>query len=108
VIETTTCPPSSVVCKPLGNLDWAGAMSLRHIVRDSLQPGVEIVIDLSRVNFIDAIGLRAVVGTVRLARALGGTARLSNVCPDVHRVMDLVGVYRLLMREPVTKTGDAA
>jgi anti-anti-sigma factor len=108
VIETIVCADSNIVCKPLGNLDWASAMSLRHVVRDSLQPGVEIVIDLSRVNSIDSIGMHAVVGTIRLARALGATARISNARPQVDRLMDLVGVYRLLMRSPVIKVGGAA
>ena len=108
MIETTVGPDSNIVCKPLSNLDWAGAMSLRHVVRDSLQSGVEIVIDLSRVNFIDSVGMHALVGTVRLARALGGSARITNARPQVDRRMDLVGVYRLLMRSPVTNAGGAA
>jgi anti-anti-sigma factor len=108
VIETTVCPGSSIVCKPLRNLDWACAMSLRHVVRDSLQTGVEIVIDLSQVNCIDSVGMHALVGTVRLARALGGSARITNARPQVDKFMELVGVYRLLMRSPVPNTSGAA
>ncbi len=89
-------PGPTVVCKPMGNLDWTSAMSLRHDVRDSLQPGVEIVIDLGPVEFIDATGMRAVVGSVRLAREFGATARVCNVRPQVRRLMELVGVYRLV------------
>lgn len=109
VIYTDVHPGSSVVCKPLGNLDWAGAMSLRHDVRGSLQPGVEIVIDLSPVEFIDSAGMQAVVGSVRLARAFGATARVCNVRPHVQRLMELVGVYRLVTGSLATSTsGDAA
>jgi anti-anti-sigma factor len=98
VIETDVYAGSRIVCRPLGDLGWADAMSLRGAVRDSLQPGVELVIDLSRVDFIDAAGINAVVGSVRLARAHGGTARICNARPQVERLMVLVGVYRLLMR----------
>jgi anti-anti-sigma factor len=108
VIETPARPGSSIVCRPLGNLDWAAAMWLRHVVRESLQPGVEIVIDLSRVRSIDAVGMNAVVGSIRLAEALGGTARICNARLEVQRLVDLVGVDRLLMRTPAAKAHDVA
>jgi anti-anti-sigma factor len=90
-----------VVCKPRGNLDWAAAMSLRRDVRDSLGPGVEIVIDLSPVEFIDAAGMQAVVGSVRLARAFGASARVCNARPPVQRLIELVGVYPLVTGLPL-------
>jgi anti-anti-sigma factor len=84
-------------------------MSLRQDVRASLQPGVEIVIDLSPVEFIDAVGMQAVIGSVRLARAFGATARVCNARPSVQRLMELVGVYPLVTVSPATATsGDAA
>jgi anti-sigma B factor antagonist len=102
-------PGSSVVCKPMGNLDWAGAVTLRHDVRDSLRPGIEIVIDLSPVEFIDAAGMGAVVGSVRLARAVGATARVCNARPQVQRLMEFVAVYPLVTGSPApTAGGDAA
>ena len=96
--EANVCGNSSLVCKPLGNLDWAAAMSLRQVVRKSLQPGFELVIDLSRVGSIDAVGMQTLVCCLRLARAFGCTARICNVRPPVRRLMDLVGVDRLLLR----------
>jgi anti-sigma B factor antagonist len=98
VIETDRCAGRDIVCRPLTGIDWATAMSLRDTVRNKVQPGVELVIDLSRVEFIDSVGINAVVSSVRLARALGGTARICNARPQVERLMVLVGVYRLLMR----------
>jgi anti-sigma B factor antagonist len=98
VVETDRCAGRDIVCRPLKDIDWAAAMSLRDTVRNKLKPGVELVIDLSRVDFIDSVGINAVVSSVRLARALGGTARICNARPQVQRLMVLVGVYRLLMR----------
>jgi stage II sporulation protein AA (anti-sigma F factor antagonist) len=109
MIDTDAGRRANVVCKPLGNLDWAAAMSLRHEVRDSVGPGVEIVIDLSPVEFIDAVGMQAVVGSVRLARAFGATARVCNARPPVQRLMELVGVYPLVTgSQAATARGDAA
>ena len=39
MIETDAGRRSNVVCKPLGNLDWAAAMTLRHEVRDRSDQG---------------------------------------------------------------------
>jgi anti-anti-sigma factor len=108
MIDTYVPPVSKVVCKPVGNLDCYGATSLRQIVRDSLQPGVEIVIDLSPVEFIDAAGMRDIVGSVRLARAFGATARVCNARPNVRRRMELVGVYGLVTGSLAARRGSDA
>jgi anti-anti-sigma factor len=106
--DTDVHPAPRVVCKPSGNLDWQGAMSLRHEVRRSLQPGVEILIDLSPVEFIDAVGMQAIVGSVRLARAFGATARVCNARPRVQWRMQLVGVYGLVAGSPAATLGSDA
>jgi anti-anti-sigma factor len=108
MIDTDVGRGSTVVCKPLGNLDLAGAMSLRHHVRDSLGPGTDIVIDLSPVEFIDAAGMQAVVGSVRLARSVGATARVCNARPPVRRLMELVGIYPFVTGSRTTTAGGAA
>jgi anti-anti-sigma factor len=77
-------------------LDWIGATSLRHAIHDWLRPGVDILIDLSRVDFIDAVGMSALVGCVRRVRKVGGEAHICNATPHVRQRMELVGVYSLL------------
>jgi anti-anti-sigma factor len=108
VIETQFLADSSVVCRPVGSLDWIAAVSVRHLIGDSLRPGVRVVIDLSRVDFIDAAGLSAVVGSVRRVRAVGGRAKICGASGQVHRSLELAGVYRLTMRSSTTIGNDAA
>ena len=48
---------SGFLIKVWGNLDWMGAVTLRHVVQDSLQTGMQIVIDLGHVHAIDAVGI---------------------------------------------------
>jgi len=96
VVETHLRADSSIVCRPSGDLDWIGAMSLRHAIHDSVRPGVDIIIDLSRVDFVDAVGMSALVGSVRRVRATGGEAQICNPSSDVRRRLELVGVYGLL------------
>jgi hypothetical protein len=75
VAETRVGADCSIVCRPSGGLDWIGAVSLRHAIHDWLRPGLDLIIDLSRVDFIDAVGMSALVGCVRRVRAGGGEAR---------------------------------
>jgi anti-sigma B factor antagonist len=107
VIETQLLADSSIVC-PLGSLDWIAAVSLRHGIGDSLRPGVELIIDLSRVEFIDAVGIGAIVGAVRRVRAVGGHAEICGASPEVRRRMKLAGVYRLVTPSSATTGNDYA
>ena len=81
MIETHLLADSGIVCRPSGSLDWIAAVSLRHAVGHSIQPGVDVIVDLSRVEFIDAVGISALVGTVRRVRALGGQANICGASP---------------------------
>lgn len=107
MIETQLLADSSIVCRPTGRLDWFSAVSLRHVIGDSLRPGVEVIIDLSRVEFIDGVGISAIVGSVRRVRAVGGHTQICGASPQVRCRLDLAGVERLLMRGSPTYGNDA-
>jgi anti-anti-sigma factor len=108
VVESRIRADCSIVCRPAGGLDWISAMSLRHAIHDSLRPGVDILIDLSQVDFIDAVGMSALVGCVRRVRAVGGEALICNATPSVRQRMELVGVYSLLTRASARNGNDVA
>jgi stage II sporulation protein AA (anti-sigma F factor antagonist) len=100
VIETYVDPGSSIVCKPWGRLDWVGATCLRHVINDSLRPGIEVIIDLSHVDWVDAVGMSALLGSVRRVRAIGSRVLVCNIHPAVRRRLELVGIYRDLIYCP--------
>ncbi len=108
MIETRVLADSSIVCRPSGSLDWIAAVSLRRAIGDSLRPGVEVVIDLCRVEFIDAVGIGAIVGSVRRVRAVGGHAGICGASRKVRYRLELAGVYRLARRCSGTNGHDAA
>ena len=108
VIETQLGSDRSVVCKPRGALDWIGAVSLRHVIDDLTSPGVHLVIDLSDVYSVDAVGLSALVGSVRRVRAAGGSADVREASFEVRRWMELTGVNQLLAASRGIDDGDAA
>lgn len=108
MIETQAGPNASVRLMPFGDLDWLGAMSLRHVVQDALRPRLQLVIDLSRVGSIDAVGVSALVSSVRRVRAVGGEVQIASPVPRVTRRLELAGVYRLLLRRLPRSGNDAA
>jgi anti-sigma B factor antagonist len=107
MIETHLRQDEAVVCKPWGDLDWRTSVSLRHAVHDALRPGGYVLIDLSRVTYIDAVGLSAIVGTLRRARAVGAVVGVYNMQPRVRRRMELVGMASLVGSLPDAHSNDA-
>lgn len=87
---------SMVVCKPTGDLDWMAACAFRRAAHGALRSGVDVLIDLSDGEEVDSMGLSALLGVVRRARAMGGSARVVNVAPAVRRKMELADIYEVL------------
>jgi len=63
-----------------------------------------LVLDLSLVSHIDAVGLAVLVGTERRARLLGGSLRLAAVKPAVGMAMRAAGLDRLLEIFPTVQS----
>src|SRR5690348_2835603 len=66
---------------------------LRERVKDLLKDTKQIVINLSRVSYIDGGGLGTLVGLYTSARGVGGTIKLANL---THRVTELLQVTKLV------------
>lgn len=95
-------------CRPWGDLDWRTSVALRQVAHDASSPGAVVVIDLGRVAYIDAVGLGAMLSTLREARLVGATVRLCNVDPRVRWRMELVGVVSPAHRAATIGHHDAA
>ena len=87
---------SSVVCQPLGALDLEAASEFRHRIAAILRPELDLVLDLSHVDYIDASGASALVGSLRRVRAMGGNPRVCHVNPRIRWVLDIIGVDRFV------------
>lgn len=77
-----------------GDLDSSTVAQLRTVASD-LPAGADVVIDLSRVPFIDSAGIGALIGVIRQVHEGNGTARLH--CPSAYqrRLLARTGVDRL-------------
>lgn len=108
MIETEIRNNDTIYLRPLSDLDWINAVSLLHAVQEMLQPRQRVLIDLSYVNYIDAAGMRTLVGSIRRVLAVDGEIELSNPCLSVRRRLALAGVYRLLLPPSRRGGGNAA
>jgi anti-sigma B factor antagonist len=80
-----------------GELDLRYESVLEHLVRDPTQvTQLQVILDLSRVTFLDARGAAAIVYCKRVLAARSG--ELSLVCPEgqARRVLGLLGFERVL------------
>jgi anti-anti-sigma factor len=76
-----------------GELALTSASTLELAVEHELQENSHVLLDFSRIDFIDSAGLRAMTALVRAAKAKGRELRLSSDMPDhARRLMEIVGL----------------
>lgn len=76
-----------------GEIDVATADELASAVR-RLWPADEVVVDLSRVSFIDAAGVRALLRLRRHAEQQGIGFRIARPSAPVRRVLEVTSLSR--------------
>jgi anti-sigma B factor antagonist len=79
-----------VVFSAYGELDLHVAPELQDRVDAAIQRGVELlVVDLSRVTFVDSMALGVLLGAVNRLRRRGGNLRLVVPSADVRRIFEI-------------------
>lgn len=87
-----------------GELALTSSSLLELAVERELEASSDILLDLSRIDFIDSAGLRAMTALVRSAKANGRKLKLSaDLPPHARRLMEIVG---LLPFVPIADEGD--
>ena len=76
-----------------GELALTSSSLLELAVERELKANSDILLDLSRIDFIDSAGLRAMTAVVRSAKANGRKLKLSADLPaHARRLMEIVGL----------------
>lgn len=83
------------------DLDAATAAQVRELLRQVVQRGSRIVLDMSSVSFLDCAGLTELLRAYRRAAEGGGWIRLTSVQDGPLRVLDLTGTADLLLRRRI-------
>jgi anti-sigma B factor antagonist len=78
-------------------LGAANSNAFRDHVRAAMTDGQKnIEIDLSQTTFVDSCGLGALIALHKTACSRKGTLRLLNPLPQVHQILELTRMHRIL------------
>jgi anti-sigma B factor antagonist len=84
-----------------GEIDLTNAEGLRDALLTALNAGAQgLVVDMTATTFLDSAGVAAVVRASRRASASDATLRLAVTAAAVLRVLNLVGIDRLIEVHP--------
>jgi anti-sigma B factor antagonist len=76
-------------------LDASTAGAFRDAVKPLLTQDARVVLDLSKVEFIDSSGLGALVSCLRQAHAIGGDIKLFGLGKSARALFELVRMHRV-------------
>ena len=87
-----------LVATVCGEVDHHNSRAIRAMIDDRLfiERPRELVLDLSRVSFMDSSGLGLILGRYSKASELGVSFRISNPTEQTKKILDLAGVERIV------------
>lgn len=93
---------STLVAKLSGELDLLTAPSFRSQVDGALQESASrnLVLELSKLSFVDSSGLGAILGRYKAVSQLGGRMLLVDPQPQVKRIFTLSGLFKIMDLAP--------
>ncbi len=83
------------ICRPVGELDAFTVSQFRQALAE-LAVSPRLLIDMSKVPFVDSAGLGALIGGIRRARELGGDAAVACDRPTLLRLLRTTGFDRIV------------
>ncbi|MBV9277569.1 MAG: STAS domain-containing protein [Candidatus Eremiobacteraeota bacterium] len=88
--------PQAKVFALRGTLDMATSPSLRSMLLEATEAGKEdLIIDLTRVEYIDSTGLGSLIGAQRRAQEHNGRLRLVVKEGPLSRLFNITGLVRV-------------
>lgn len=93
--------PGHVLVAVAGEVDISTAPQLREQLAGLAGKGRPLIIDLDRVNFIDASGLGVLAGTAKRAAAHGTSLHVVAARPHTRRLFSITGLDQHI---PLTRT----
>ena len=85
----------AVATVPLEDLDASNAAEFKRDMAPVLDSQVKLVLDLSRLRFVDSSGLGAFISCLRRLNAKGGDLKLCGMSKQVRSVFELVRMHRV-------------
>lgn len=82
----------------IGELDHHTAAEVRAKIDDKIESEniKKLILDFSRVSFMDSSGIGVVVGRSKKLSHLGGSVCIANASGSVKKVFELSGLYKII------------
>lgn len=105
-LTKTETPNGVVVLSPGTRLDASNSSLLKKFFQDGVANGQRrFVLDMSTIDFIDSMGLGALVVALKAVTATGGDIRLAGLSPEVGSLIELTRLDKVF---DIHETVDAA
>jgi anti-sigma B factor antagonist len=85
----------AVALIPVDELDASNAGELKREIAPLLEANTRLVIDLSRLRFVDSSGLGAMLSCLRHLSAKGGDLKLCGMSKQVRATFELVRMHKI-------------
>lgn len=86
----------AVAAVPVEELDASNAGEFKRDIAPALEANTKLVLDLSRLRFVDSSGLGAFISCLRKLNAKGGDLKLCGMSKQVRAVFELVRMHRII------------
>ena len=86
---------AAVAAVPVEELDASNAGDFKRDIAPVLEANTKLVLDLSRLRFVDSSGLGAFISCLRKLNAKGGDLKLCGMSKQVRAVFELVRMHRI-------------
>ena len=85
------------VVTPEGRLDLASASEFKQALNDAVNAGDRIlIVDLSKVPFVDSSGLGALISGMKATRLAGGDLRIAQVGEQARLILELTTLDKVM------------
>ncbi len=87
-----------------GSIDALTASELIRALNDHIHDGhSNLIMDFGQVEFMSSAGLRAILTSVKEARAAGGDFRLAAPQPGINKVLKMAGFHNIVKIYPTVE-----
>jgi anti-anti-sigma factor len=92
-----------------GSIDALTATELVKALNDHIHAGhPNVIVDFAKVEFMSSAGLRAILTSVKEARAAGGDFRLASPAPSIDKILKMAGYHNILKIFPTVNEAQAS
>jgi len=86
---------ATVLTIPGESLDASNAKDFKRDVMPIMERNLKVVLDMSKLQFVDSSGLGAILSCLRRLNASGGDLKLCGMTKPVRALFELVRMHRI-------------